>query len=246
MSLRKLGALTWCLMSLGGTLTSGACRKEHSVPQTSDNTSRGVASATASADTHSASREQPSSDEVTCTPSSGTFCLSDTALSTAEEDNPADLPLASWILFSPRNDSVDIRTIPSAHVRSRVGERPDLMRNISSDGVRRLDIVFDQQSSNTVPYVLRLRQVAPVLPALFRPTGRTATLELSSSRMSDRFSVVPLSMVSTLGERESWTVPFGVHKVLLVSDSLYEVCRMPCSAPDTLKLLPDLRVRTRR
>jgi hypothetical protein len=78
---------------------------------------------------------------------------------------------------------------------------------------------------------------------LLTPTSKTATLELRPAPIGTRFSVVPLSRASGVRDSVLWTVPRGIHKVLLVADSLYEVCRMPCLVPDTVKLRPDTRAR---
>jgi hypothetical protein len=82
-------------------------------------------------------------------------------------------------------------------------------------------------------------------PASFRATGRSATLTVTSKRKTAQFSIVPISLLSPVTDRSKWKAFVRTYKVALVRDSLYEVCRVPCSRPDTVKLTPSARVTKR-
>ena len=186
--------------------------------------------------------------ELTCTAGPDTICVADTAYVHDENgDNP--YPMASWVYLGFKGDSTEFATVPPGGIATNLGQDRDSLGNTSSrfrrmlrdDGVVWLDVSLGQNSSDTVPYVLRVRP-APSPSATLRWTGHTAQLNLTSPRETDRFSIIPVSIVATVTDRSKWTVPLGRHKILLVQDSLYEVCRMPCSRKETVKLVPDTMV----
>lgn len=66
-------------------------------------------------------------------------------------------------------------------------------------------------------------------------TGRSSRLELTSPKKYGEFSVIPLS-AGPVKDRRAWRVFANAYRVALVPDSLYEICHLPCSRPDTILL----------
>jgi hypothetical protein len=57
--------------------------------------------------------------------------------------------------------------------------------------------------------------------------------------------VIPLGVAPTVRDRSMWTVLPRRYRVALLPDSLYELCKIPCSRPDTVKLTPSAYVSKR-
>jgi hypothetical protein len=241
MKVGQLARATISILSLGVFTPFSTCRENGDRSRPDDQSSLADRELQAKSPRAATS----STETSTCAPGPQILCLVDTAYGIVNEGNPAGFPLASWIAFSYLGDSVIMKTTPRGDVSTMIGITPDSLHNASADGVRFVAIALDQQSTDTVRYTLEVRLVGAEPSALMRATGKTATLELQPARIGTRFSVIPLSSASGVRDRVRWTVPRGVHKVLLVADSLYEVCRMPCAVPDTVKLQPDTRVRAR-
>lgn len=229
----------------GGGLASASCARKGDPAVAAEHTVRLTPVPTSVAQLPPGLTRIRASEQLGCAPGETTFCITDTAYGVADTGNPAGLPRSSWISFSVLGDSVELNTIPPGYVHAMIGVGPDSLRNRLSDGVRLIDVAFDPRSTDTIVYTLRMRWLSRDVPSPLRPTGRTALLDLQSNYIGTRFSVVPLSRASAVRDRVRWTVPRGVHKVVLVADSLYEVCRIPCSLPDSVKLLPGTRASAR-
>jgi len=158
-------------------------------------------------------------------------------------------PMASWILFAAAADSLEISASPQAYIATSAGQEHDASHNtaqqfrtrLQNDGVVLVGLAFDDQGRDVLPYTLRVSRVWPASSAL-RPRGRSATLTVLSRGKNPMFSLVPLSVASTVRDRSQWKIFATTYKVALASDSLYELCRLPCFAPDTMKLIPSARV----
>lgn len=203
-----------------------------------------------SVEANAVSRSDPSLELLTCTPGPRTMCLRDTAY-VQEDAYSADIyPTANWLYFAEGGDSIEVRTIPPGNVVTSIsatgtaahptGAAPP--QRLAKRGVLRIQVILDQNSSDTVPYTLRIQQSGVRTPTVIHAAGKTATLSIASTRETDRFSIVPVSVARSVGDRAEWSVSPGTYKVVLVADSLYEVCRVPCSAPDTVTLTPSARV----
>jgi len=87
---------------------------------------------------------------------------------------------------------------------------------------------------------LRVNPVATA--AATRPTGARAQLTLLSDT-TDTLAVAPASLSGDLASTyPRWSVPPGTFSVLLVRDTLYAVCKPPCSRVDTIVLKPNTSV----
>jgi hypothetical protein len=234
------------LWPLATGLLFAACRKA---------SDRATSAATANASSATAQAADSKDDryraELTCTPGPETLCLRDTAIIRSDANHNDIYATADWILFAAGGDSVEVSTIPPGAVATNLGQERDSLHNTAAyfrhrftgDGVLQVWVSLDE-SSDTVPYTLRLRHVGSQ-PAALAATAQSATIRLVAPRQTDRFSVVPASRARRVKDLSPWTVPLGVHKVALVADSLYEVCRVPCSAAETVRLTPSTVVTKR-
>jgi hypothetical protein len=207
-----------------------------------------------SAGTRPASPHEQRSGQAKATPSlarvcdttATVVCYRDTARSVPGAADPAGYPLANWIWFAVAGDSIEISAIPPAYVQTSIGEERDSLHNVvqhfrrrfRSDGVVEVFLALREIYGDTVPYTLRVLRSGSGSNASLRPTGEAATLTVVSRHKGDAFSLVPISIAPNVRDRSQWRIWPMRYKVALVSDSLYELCRLPCSAPDTVKLTP--------
>ncbi len=119
---------------------------------------------------------------------------------------------------------------------------PYFRRRLTGDRVVQSWVTMSESRGDTVEYWFRVRQEGPSRSPILRATGERAQLTLESRGKSDRFVVMPLAEVPSVRDVTPWQVDPGTYDVALVSDSLYEVCRMPCIARDTVKLKPSSKV----
>ena len=178
-----------------------------------------------------------------------TICYRDIARPGDADEDPMLSPRANWIWFAAAGDSIEISTSPAAFVLTSVGQERDSLQNtarrfrhrLQNDGLVIVWLAFDEQVVDTVPYTLRVWSSGSASRPL-RATGETATLTVVSRRKNSTFSLVPASIASTVRDRSQWRMFARTYKVALLKDSLYELCRLPCSTPDTVKLTPFARV----
>jgi hypothetical protein len=178
-----------------------------------------------------------------------TVCYRDTARPGDVDEDPMQSPLADWIWFGAEGDSIDISASPSASIATSIGQERDSLHNtahrfrhrLQNDGVVLVWLAFDEQVIPTLPYTLSVWHNGSA-SSLLRSTGRSATLSLVSRHKTESFSLVPASIAPTVHDRSQWRIFAQTYKVALVSDSLYELCRFPCTAPDTVKLTPSTNV----
>jgi len=107
------------------------------------------------------------------------------------------------------------------------------------DGVLRVSVSVNEMLGDTVPYVLRLNR--PGIGQPQRETGSTALLTISTKKKNSSFTLLPLGRHAE--DPKPWSVFATTYKVALQSDSLFELCQLPCSRPDTIKLSPGSIVR---
>jgi hypothetical protein len=196
-----------------------------------------------------AREEGASSRTQGCDTARLTTCYRDTARSADVDEDPMLSPRANWIWFAAAGDSLEISASPEAFVSTSIGQERDSLRNtarqfrrrLQSDGVVIVWLSFDEQTADSVPYTLRVRHEGAASRPL-QTTGEVATLTVVSRRQNSTFSLVPASLASTVRDRSQWRIFARTYRVALVSDSLYELCRLPCSSPQMVKLTPFARV----
>jgi hypothetical protein len=167
-----------------------------------------------------------------------------------DPDNTEASATAYWIWFGVGGDSIDITTPRRTYIATSEGQERDSNRNTANRFRRRLtgngivEIFFDvdEIAGDSVPYTLSIVHEPEKVPAALRATGQTATLILSSSKATDRLSLIPISM-GTAPDRSKWSISArNRYRVAPVADTLYELCKLPCSRPDTIKLTPSATV----
>lgn len=192
----------------------------------------------------------------TCRSTSTVLCFSDTAFKPRihHSDDPYWNARANWIWFGAAGDSLDISADDGVLTTS-LGQEYDSRRNNASyfrhrlarDGLVSISIDMEESQGDSIAYTLRIRRAGSPLPNGLRLTSDHARLTVESAGRTGQFSLIPLSIASTVSDRSHWKA-FAferTYNVALVDDSLYEFCRVPCSRPDTLKLTPSSSVRRR-
>jgi hypothetical protein len=97
-----------------------------------------------------------------------------------------------------------------------------------------------------LPYILRIVPVefgrGPYASRL-KPTGGRARFATSGDTIR-WVALIPNSIATELSpdDYEAWGIRPGDHDVLLVSDTLYRVCLLPCKKLDSVVLKPGSHV----
>lgn len=179
-----------------------------------------------------------------CDSSRATICFVDTAYAHTYPGETTLITGKKWIWFGTSGDSLEIHVAPSGYVQTNLGEERDTNHNnvgyfhrrLTGDGVVQVWITMDETLGDTVTYALQVhREQSPGRSAL-DATGARSQLTILSHNSRERFSVVPLSIAATVRDLFMWAVDAGAYNVALVADSLYQVCRLPCVSPDTVRL----------
>ena len=138
--------------------------------------------------------------------------------------------------------STSIDRVAAAGARETSNKGPPNRPRLTHDGVVTIEIAIDPGAPDTISYTLAVRRVSPATPREFVVNGGSAFLSLRSESSRNRVSIVPLSTLPRIRDRLVWSVIARGYHVALTRDSLYEVCRVPCSHPDTVKLAAGDRV----
>jgi hypothetical protein len=182
-----------------------------------------------------------------CLPTGLALCIADTArtfqsANVAEGDGGGpDERLARWLVFAAAPDSMQVFVVVSSYdsylamtPRSSAGFFTETTRGADASWIRARfphagGYVFTVSISadSAAPYELR---VAPVVATgASRPIGTAATLTIVADS-SVRVAIVPLSMARTLDASaiERFGIRPGTYRTLLVRDTSYVACRLPC------------------
>jgi hypothetical protein len=169
---------------------------------------------------------------------------------------PGSVIDAHWVTFTAEGDSVEIsaRTdtgVPvfPMTVATSLGQEQDSLHNTTSSfrhrvtrtGIINTTIDVGPPSADTVPFILELARIGGSPASALAPTGDWASLRLISrtpaaQTPTSRFVLVPASVASSVTDLSAWE--FSVHglKVILVRDSLYQICPIPCTTHKLIKL----------
>ena len=195
-------------------------------------------------------RRQNSSQS--CDTAGGVFCFRDTAYGGMGPGDPVPRAGADWIWFGSAGDSIEVVGPEGSYISTNLGAEHDadhdnvsyFHQRLATDGILATRIDF-LNIGDTVPYELRIRRQGPETHTALIPTGKWARLTIVSVSATDPFTVIPLSLVRSVKEGTKWKVMALPYNVALVGDSLYQICKVPCVSPDTVKLAPSGRA-TRR
>jgi hypothetical protein len=161
--------------------------------------------------------------------------------------------IRNWIVFGTAGDSIEVSVPQGAVISTNRGAERDAQHDnvpyfrhrLKTGGIVLLSIFLNDSLTDPVQYSLRLWRDRNSRTAL-QPTGAGATLVIDSQNTSDRFAVIPLSVAKSVVDLTDWDVERGTYRVVLVADSLYQVCRLPCVIRDVVKLSPFAAVTIRQ
>jgi len=175
-----------------------------------------------------------------CRPRGVALCLADTARRVYAVNCCApDERQTDWLVFAAARDSIQFFLRPSmgGYLRmspaSASGASAETSRAVDASWLRARfpalgSYVFTAafESEMVIPYELR---VAPVITTgASQPIGAAASLTLRAKRRT-LIAVAPHSMISRdAAEMKSFAVKPGTYRVLLVRDTLYTACALPC------------------
>ncbi len=205
---------------------------------------------------HRAPRNLTSPD---CFPIGAALCVADTArvyesgAVTAGDGGIPDQRLTRWLVFAASGDSIQAFMSPSAG--SYLSMSPASAAGYFKENAAAVDASFlrarfattgtyvftaSMSADSAAPYDLRILPV--VSRAATRPNGGVATLVIHGDSTS-RYAVVPRSvaeMTRVLADSGGThaAVRAGTYRVLLVRDSVYLACRVPCGTPTSFTLRP--------
>lgn len=181
-----------------------------------------------------------------CRPNGFALCLIDTArtplvFSGEADGGMPDMRVTKWLVFAAEQDSMQIFVVGA-------GERYLWMSPASAAGfvaehaindaswirarfARAGTYVYSAEIAADSAIVYELR-VAPVIATgASWPLGRSATLTIHAA---GRAAIVPAAMVPRVEDDSAWVrfaVAPGVYRVLLVRDTNYVACTLPCRRP---------------
>jgi hypothetical protein len=185
-----------------------------------------------------------------CRPQGLALCLLDTAATVYSVDCCiADERRTSWLIFAAARDSMQL--FLEAPAAAYLTMAPANAAGASAETALRVDAswlrarfpasgayVFTAgiESDTPIPYELR---VAPVLTTgASQPTGTSAILTLLGARKA--IAVAPRSLMPSddSGAMRRFAVKPGRYRVLLVRDTLYAACALPCAHSSVFALKP--------
>jgi hypothetical protein len=196
---------------------------------------------------HEAPREVAAPE---CRPDGVALCLTDTAtIVRSVECCMADQRETRWLVFAAAGDSMQLFLYPDG---SYLDMDPPSAENYVAEHSGGADASWIRPrfahagayvftagigSDDPVEYDLR---VAPVIArGASRPIGKSATLTITG-KPSSKVVVAPASMVgsSDSSALRPFAVTAGTYRVLLVRDTAYLGCRLPCSTPRRFAMRP--------
>lgn len=189
-----------------------------------------------------------------CLPKGFALCVEDTARAIrtdagVDEGGFNDERVTEWLIFAAERDSLQVfiagppqsylwMSPPSAAgfvAEHAINDASWIRARFAHSGT----YVFSARitSDTVIAYELR---VAPVLSTgASHPTGMSATVTIAGDS-SARVAIAPASMARRIASDSAWqrfAVRSGEYRVLLVRDTSYVACQMPCRRPRPLSLL---------
>ena len=185
-----------------------------------------------------------------CLPAGIALCLDDQTRTRVGGVSGAAARETQWIVFAAANDSMQLF---AANPRASISMTPHSAAGFSAETSGQVDAPWirprfphagtyviiasipSSASDSTVPDQLRIIPV--VARGASRPIGVSATLQLAGDS-SVRIVIAPASMVESIPapRLEPFAVRPGTYQVLLVRDTTYVTCRLPCASRGTVVL----------
>jgi len=184
-----------------------------------------------------------------CRPGGIALCLKDTAETRYSVDCCiADQRQTNWLVFAARDDSLQLflthafQTYLTMSPPNAAGAGAETSLGVDAWWLRARfpasgTYVYTAsiESDTNAPYELRVAPVVSTGASL--PMGTSATLTLLGKRRS-QIAVAPRALMPAddSAALRRFAVPPGRYRVLLVRDTLYEACRLPCRQRKTFTL----------
>jgi len=189
-----------------------------------------------------------------CLPHGIAQCITDTATTVRSvECCMNDQRETRWLVFAAAGDSMQLFLYPDG---SYLDMEPPSAGRFMAEHSHGADATWIRprfghsgtyvftvgiESDDPVEYDLR---VVPVIArGASRPTGRSATLTING-KPSSKVVIAPASMAASLDSSalRAFAVSAGSYRVLLVRDTAYYGCRLPCSTRRRLSIRPGTAV----
>jgi hypothetical protein len=178
------------------------------------------------------------------------MCLRDTATTVySVECCMADERRTAWLVFAANRDSMQffLEPAPDAYLTmappNAGGASAETALGVDASWMRARfpkagAYVFTAGIEADSPAPYELRVVPIVVTGASQPIGAAATLTLVGARK--RIAVAPRSMMLTTDTAalNRFAVKAGRYRVLLVRDTLYAACALPCVHPTLFALRP--------
>lgn len=188
-----------------------------------------------------------------CRPRGVGLCLTDTAfthweLPPEQDGGMPDERETKWLVFAAARDSMQVfvARAPDSYLRMSPESADGYVGEMAINDASWIRPRFGHAgtyvftagitSDTVIRYQLR---VAPVIATgATLPTGHSATLTISGDT-TRRVAIAPASVASKLSSDAAWqpyTVNAGVYRMLLVRDSTYVACAVPCHTPQSFNV----------
>ena len=196
---------------------------------------------------HEAPREVATPD---CRPGGIALCVTDTAtILRSVECCMADQRETRWLVFAAAGDSMQLFLYPDG---SYLDMDPPSAGKFIAEHSRGADAswirpgfahagayVFTAGIESDDPVEYDLRVVPVIARGASRPIGKSATLTIAG-KPSSKVVIAPAALAAS-GDSASlrpFAVNAGTYRVLLVRDTAYVGCKLPCSAPRRFSMKP--------
>lgn len=187
-----------------------------------------------------------------CRPHGFAICLIDTARTVrsgvVEGGGFPDQRVTEWLVFAADHDSLQVFIVPDSASylwmlpASAEGFRAEHAINDASWIRARFPhagtYVYSAHTTSDTAIRYELRIAPVVATGATWPTGGAATLTVDGA---DSAAIVPAAMAHDIDAEPTWrwfAVPPGTYRVLLVRDSVYVTCALPCRTPRRIVLRP--------
>jgi hypothetical protein len=182
-------------------------------------------------------------------------CIADTARTRISVDCCIpDQRVTNWLIFAVAGDSMQIFSSPGSESYAMLTHAtpPGYWR----EGVWGVDgawirfhfpgagtYVFEESISADDSTAYELRVIPVVATGATRITGGKARIALEAGK-KDRIAIVPaaLARTATPAAMANWAVSPGRYAAMLVRDTTYVACRLPCARPTSFTMKAGQRI----
>lgn len=172
---------------------------------------------------------------------------------------------ASWVAFGMRGDSLDYAVTPSQPSADPEEQRSAEVELFAGSNFRIWTVGSNSRAGSRLPqsgsyslmidingqpherYDLSLQRVAGSSPLDERlePTAEHAWLTIPEDTTRVRwYALIPDAVAPQVSAADysAWAIRDGEHPIVLVRDSVYRICELPCTTLDRIVLTPKSKV----